>query len=208
MKLYYFETPNSRKACAVAKHLGAPVQHILIDLGKGQNRTPDFLAINPNGKVPALEDGSLKLWEANAIMCYFAEKAGSDVWPSNPMQRIEVVRWLSWDIAHFSNHAGALFFEHVIKPQFGIGDPDPAVVNEALANLKKFASVLDGQLAHREYVAGSSLTVADFSVAAFLPYAERSKFPLETFPNIQRWEKRMNAMPAWQEPFPVRAAAA
>src|SRR3954462_9511039 len=70
MKLYYADTLNPRKACAVARYLNSPVEFVHVDLRKGEHKTPAFLAINPNGKVPAFSDGDLKLWEANAIMCY------------------------------------------------------------------------------------------------------------------------------------------
>ncbi|MFQ5545393.1 MAG: glutathione S-transferase family protein [Acidiferrobacterales bacterium] len=63
MKLYYFETPNARKPCAVAKHLNSPVKFVRIDLSKGEHQTPAYLAINPNGKVPALSDGEVRLWD-------------------------------------------------------------------------------------------------------------------------------------------------
>ena len=81
MKLYYAEVLNPQKACAVARHLNSPVEFVAVDLARGEQRQPDFLAINPNGKVPALTDGDRSLWESNAIMAYLAEKAGSDLWP-------------------------------------------------------------------------------------------------------------------------------
>lgn len=208
MKLYYFETANSRKPCAVAKHLGLLVAYVRIDLSKGEHKQPGYLAINPNGKVPALEDGALKLWEASAIMCYLAEKAGSDLWPTNPMQRIEVMRWLSWDAAHFSRHAGSIFFENMIKPTFGMGPTDAAIVKEATANFMQFAAVLDEHLSRNAYVAGPNLTIADFTLAAFLPNAAEAKIPLEPFAHIRRWYGQLDALPAWREPFPPLAAAA
>jgi glutathione S-transferase len=94
MKLYYFETLNPRKACAVARYLNSPVEFVRVDLGKGEHKAPSYLAINPNGKVPALTDGDRKIWEANAIMAYLARAAGSDLLPSDDRQ-IEVTRWLS-----------------------------------------------------------------------------------------------------------------
>ncbi|MGI9407247.1 MAG: glutathione S-transferase family protein, partial [Hyphomicrobiaceae bacterium] len=106
MKLFYFETPNPLKPCAVAKYLGSPVEFVRVDLGKGEQKDPAYLEVNPNGKVPALEDGDVKLWEAHSIMAYLALKAGSDLWPSDPMQQIQVMKWLNWDTAHFSRHAG------------------------------------------------------------------------------------------------------
>lgn len=138
MKLYYFETLNPRKACAVAKYLGSPVEYVRVDLGKGENKTPEFLAINPNAKVPALTDGSTRLWEADAIMGYLAKAAGSDLWPGDERQ-IEVMRWLSWNAYHFTRHAGALYFQHIVKPLiFGTG-PDPKAVEEATGFVKQFA---------------------------------------------------------------------
>ena len=207
MKLYYAETLNPRKACAVAKHLGSPVEFVRIDLGKGENRSPRFLAINPNGKVPALLDGDRKLWEANAIMCYLAAKAGSDLWPGGERQ-IEVVRWLSWDASHFTRHAGTLYFQNIIKPLIGMGGPDPAVTGEATGYFRQFAGVLNAHLSGRDYLVGEGLTVADFAVAVSLPYAEKAKLPLDDFPDIRRWHARLCELPAWREPFPLAAAEA
>lgn len=208
MKLYYYETLNPRKACAVAKHLKAPVEYVRVDLGKGEHRTPEFRAINPNGKVPALSDGATCMWESNAIMCYLAEKTGSDLWPGDNARRIDVVRWLIWDTAHFSRHGGTLYFEHIIKKKFALGAPDPAAVAEATKYFRQYATVLDSHLRGRKYLVGDSLTVADFAVAATLPYAEDARLPVAEFPEIQRWHGQLNEMEAWREPYPAMAEAA
>ncbi|MGH7006292.1 MAG: glutathione S-transferase family protein, partial [Alphaproteobacteria bacterium] len=212
MKLYYFETANSRKACAVARHLDAPVDFVRVDLAKGEHKSPAFLAINPNGKVPALEDGDLRLWESMAIMCHLADKAGSSLWPKDARQ-IDVIRWLSWDATHFSRHAGTLLFQRVIKPRFGLGDPDAAAIDEAEGFFGQFAGVLDdhlkGQhLKGREYLVGDAPTVADFAVGAFLPDAQAAKLPLEAFSEIRRWYAKVEQLPGWREPFPPAASAA
>jgi glutathione S-transferase len=170
MRLHYFETPNARQACAVARHLALPVEFVRVDLTKGEQRAPGFLAVNPNGKVPALEDGGLKLWEASAIMVHLAVKAGSDLWPAGG--QVEVVRWLSWNQDHFSRHAGVLFFEHLIKRQIGAGDPDPKAVAEATGFFRQFGRVLDDHLDGRRYLVGEALSVADFAVGSRLPYAD------------------------------------
>ena len=207
MRLYYAETPNARRPCAVARHLNSPVKFVRIDFGRQEHTTPEFLAVNPNGKVPALEDGDVKLWESNAIMCYLADKAGSDLWPKDARQ-IDVVRWLSWDMAHFSRHGGALFFQNHIKAVYGLGDPDAAAIEEATGFFKRFAGVLDDHLRGRDFLVGNSLSVADFGVAAVLPTAKEAKLPLDDFSEIQRWHDRLCQLPAWQAPFPERAANA
>lgn len=205
MKLYYFETPNPRKPCAVAKYLGSPVEFVRLDLTKGENRTPEFLAVNPNGKVPALSDGDVKLWEGHTIMIYLAQKAGSELWPGDPARQIDVLRWLNWDTAHFSRHGGALLFENHIKPAFGLGDPDAAVIEEAAKYFRQFAAVLDAHLAGRASILGDQLSVADFGVAAVLPSAREAKLPLDGFKEISRWHDGLMEIAAWRDPFPAAA---
>lgn len=207
MKLYYFETLNPRKVCAVARHLGSPVEFVRIDLGKGEQKSPDFLAVNPNGKVPALTDGGLRLWESNSIMAYLARAAGSSLWPEGAHQ-IDVLRWLSWNSEHFTRHAGMLYFQNIIKPHLLKAAPDPKAVEEATGFFRQFAQVLDNHLRGRKYLVGDELTIADFSVAVTLPYAEQARIPVSEFPQIERWHAQLNELPAWREPFPAATRAA
>jgi glutathione S-transferase len=207
MKLYYFETINPRKACAVARYLGSPAQFVRIDLAKGEHKTPEYLAINPNGKVPALTDGDAKLWEADAIMVCLAKAARSDLWPNDERQ-IDVMRWLSWNAQHFTRHAGMLYFHAYIRPNLGLPPAEPNVVEETIGLLTPFAEVLNDHLRGRRYLLGDQLTVADFAVGITLPYAEKSKIPLARFPEIARWHDRLNELPAWRAPFPEKKAAA
>jgi glutathione S-transferase len=208
MKLYYFESLNARKACAVAKHLGSAVEYVRIDLGKGEHKAPSYLAINPNGKVPALVDGDLRLWEANAIMAYLARAARTHLWPRDDGAQIELTRWLSWDAWHFTRHGATLVFQHIIKPRFLGAEPDPKAVEEATGFFRQFAAVLDEHLRGRTYILGDALTIADFAVAATLPLADQAKIPVREFPEIVRWHDRLNELPAWREPFPKAVAAA
>jgi glutathione S-transferase len=202
MKLYYFETPNGRKPCAVAKYLGLPMDFVRVDLAKGEQRLPQYLKTNPNGKIPALEDGEVKLWESHAIMCYLAFKAGSQLWPKDDLLKIDLIRWLNWDTAHFSRHAGRLFFERFVKPTFGLGEPNPMEIQDATNFFKQFAGVLENHLKGRKYLVGTHLTIADFSVASFLPTAKEAQLPLDGFPEIERWHAALMDLPAWRQPFP------
>jgi glutathione S-transferase len=203
VKLYYAETLNPRKACAVARHLDAPVDYVAVDLASGENRSPGFLALNPNGKVPVLQEGGRSLWEADAIMCRLSDAMGADLWPHDGRQ-VEVMRWLSFDARHFGRHAATLWFERLIKPLIGLGGPDEAAVEEADLSFRKFAKVLDAHLATRLYVVGDALSIADFALAAPLPYADAAAIPLAPFPAIRRWHDRLNRLAAWRDPFPAR----
>jgi glutathione S-transferase len=200
VKLYYCETLNPRKVCAVARHLKLDIEFKRIDLSRGEQREPAFLALNPNGKVPVLEEGKRILWESNAIMCRLSELAGSDLWPHDERQ-IEVVRWLCWDNVHFSRAAGALYFEYLIKPLFG-GTPDGQAVQKATKDFKTAAAVLEGHLKQRRYLVDDALSVADFATAISLPYAERAHLPLQEFPAIAAWHERLNELFAWRQPYP------
>lgn len=201
MKLYYSDTLNPRKVCALARHLQSPVEFIWVELGKGEHRTPEFRAMNPNAKVPVLVDGDLVLWESNAIMCHLAEKAGSDLWPQDT-RRMEVIRWLMWDATEFAPQASVFYFEHIIKPRFGIGEPDAAETAKATPGFERYAKVLEAHLKGRRYLVGDALSVADFAVAITLPYAQEARLPLDNFPEIRRWHDSLNALQAWREPFP------
>jgi glutathione S-transferase len=207
MKLFYSETLNPRKACAVAKYLNSPVEFVYVDLAKSENRTSQFLGINPNGKVPVLQDGETTLWEANAIMCHLARMAGSDIWLGDQRQ-IEVMRWLSWDASHFTRFAGTLYFQNLVKPQLGFGGPDTAAVQEAEKWVRQHGSVLNNHLRGRDYLVGDAITLADFAVAVTLPYAEKAQIPIGEFAEIARWHARLNELPAWRDPFPGHHAKA
>lgn len=207
MKLYYSRTLNPRKVCALARHLESPLDYVEVNLATGESRTPQFLALNPNGKVPVLGTGTGTIWESNAIMSYLARLAGSDLWPDDEHQ-VDMVRWLSWNSEHFSRHGGRLYFDHVIRPAFGLAPADPAAVKEAIGFFRKSAKVLDDHLESHRYVLGDRLTIVDFALGVTLPYAQKACLPLDDSPNVRRWHERLNELPAWREPFPVLKAAA
>ncbi len=203
MKLYYAEVLNPRKTCAAARYLNSSVEFVFVDVFSGASRTPDFLALNPNGQVPVLQDGPRILTESNAIMCYLSDRAGADFWPHDERQ-IEVLRWLFWDAMHFSRSASELYFEFIIKPKIKM-EADGVVVAEALGNFRASAAILDAHLQDKACVVGDSWTVADFALAAALPYAQDAQIPLAEFPQIARWYARLNDLPAWREPFAAEA---
>ncbi len=206
-RLFYAETLNPRKVCAVARHLHSPLEFVHVDLGKGEHKAPAFAAMNPNMKVPVLQVGERTIWESNAIMCFLARFAGSDLWPQDERQ-VEVIRWLHWDAFHFLPAAGAFYFEYVIKPMFGLGAPDPAALDGPRAEFRACGAILNEHLRGRRYLVGDGLTVADFAVGITLPFADAAHIPVAEFPEIERWHARLNELPAWREPFPALRAAA
>jgi glutathione S-transferase len=203
MQLYYSDILSSRKACAAARYLQSPVEFRYLDLVKGDQQKPDYLVLNANGKVPTLIDGAHVVWEADAVMCYLAKKAGSDLWP-NDLRQIDIIRWFSWNAQHFYRHAGTLYFENIVKRRFGIGETDTAAVAEAQSEFRRYAAVLSEHLANRKWLVGDGITVADFSVGITLPYADQAAMPLAEFPVVQRWLNQLNEIEAWREPFPRR----
>lgn len=207
MKLYWSDVLSPRKACAIAKYLQSPVEYVYLDLGRGEHKTPAYLALNPNGKVPTLLDGTRALWEADAIMCDLAARRDSDLWPQDGRQ-IDVIRWLSWATQHFNRAAGELYFQHIIKPRFNLGAVDTDAVARATREFRQYAEVLDAHLAARHWLVDDTLTVADFSVAITLPWAKEAHIPLDEFPAIRHWHDRLNELDAWREPFPPVAVAA
>jgi glutathione S-transferase len=95
--------------------------------------------------VPTLVDGERVLWESSAIMAYLCIKQGSDMWPTrDPDEQVEVLRWISWNDCHWAPAVAPFYFEHIVKSTFGIGSPDVESLKPKVANLRKFAEVLEG----------------------------------------------------------------
>jgi glutathione S-transferase len=204
VKLYWCDVLSPRKACAVAKYLKVPLGYTYVDLSKGEQRTPGYLALNPNGKVPTLLDGERIVVEADAIVCYLSDNADADLWPFEPSQQFDVIAWFSWSAQHFMRATGSLYFENIIKPRFGTGAPDPTAVAQAVAEFRRYGKVLDNHLRSRKWLVADRLTVADFSVAVSLPYASKAMIPLDEFSAMRQWHEQLNALEAWREPFPPR----
>jgi len=210
MKLYGFPpSPNTWKVRAVAAHLGLPLELQFVDLTKGQQRTPDYLAINPTGRTPTLVDGDFVLGESTAIMQYLADQTPNTLWPNDVRARADIVRWQCWQLAHWNGEAcQPLVFQRLVKKLLNMGAPEAAVVDNATEAFKREAQMLDAHLARRGYLVGSAVTLADFSAAAPLFYSKEAELPVASFPRVQDWFARVSALPAWRDTAPQRAAAA
>lgn len=207
MKLHTFVgSPNSHKVEAVVSHLGLErsIQHQYHDLFAGDLRQPDYLALNPNGKVPVLEDGGFVLTESNAIMQYLADKASDgSLFPRDPQRRADVVRWQCWELAHFNQAFGSLVIEAVVKPRFNRRGPtNPALLEVALADLARFATVLDRHLCGRDFMVGVGITLADYSVVALEAYQPSVPFDWSPYPYLNAHFDRMRGVEHWRRTAP------
>jgi glutathione S-transferase len=209
MKLYGFPpSPNTWKVRAVAAHLGIPLELEFVDLTKPRNA--DYLAINPTGRTPTLVDGDFTLSESSAIMQYLASRTSNSLWPDDVRTRADIVRWQSWQLAHWSADACLpLIFQRLVKKFLNLGAPDEAVVAKATECFNREARMLDAHLAKQPYLVGDAVTLADFGVAAPLFYAKEGELPLAPYPHVRDWFGRVSALPAWREtaPAPITAAA-
>jgi glutathione S-transferase len=202
LKLYVNPiSPNSRKITSVFDHLGLKGEVQVVDFSKGEHRTPEFLALNPNGKIPALTDGDFNLWESNAIMAYLCAQVETPLWPKTNA-RYDIMRWMDWELAHFGRWISTYAYETFLKGLFGAGDPDEKVMAEAAGFIARFGKVLDDHLANREFLVGDCLTIADFAVASHLSYRVPARLPLDDFGHISAWEARLNEVPAWRNSAP------
>ncbi len=194
-------SPNCRKVDAVAKQLGIPLNYKQVDVVKGGTRTPEYLAINPNGMVPALVDGDVTLWESNAIQCYLASKTENELWPKTNA-RYDIMRWQAWELAHFGAAARTLVFQRLLKPMLGLGKTDPERCEEAETNFKRFGAVLDAALAGKRFLVNNQLTIADFCVASALTYTQQAQLPVAGFVNVKRWFSALDEQPGWRASNP------
>ena len=199
MKLYILSTsPNSRKVMAVVHHLGLTPEIAALDFARGDTRTSEFLALNPNGMVPVLVDGSFCLWESNAINQYLVEKAGgSPLFPRDPQLRADIARWQFWEQAHFNNAFGTLIFESLVKPKFGMGEASPGLVEFCLSETGRFAKVLEQHLRGRSTLVGDEISLADYAMVCLETYRGATSFDWSPFPNINRYFDAIRETEAW-----------
>ncbi|HEX4517105.1 MAG TPA: glutathione S-transferase family protein [Polyangiaceae bacterium] len=204
MKLYMnVASPNVRRVRLTAAVLGIQLDEIVVDFAKGEQKTPEYLALNPNGAVPTLVDGDFVLTESRAIMQYLAsKKPESGLMPRDEKARADVTRWQFWDAIHFSPHVGTFAFQRVLKAKFGLGAPDQAKIDEALVGFRRYAAVLEARLEKNQHVAGDALTVADLTIASSLTYAAMAEVPIAEFPHLAAWFARIADMPAWKASSP------
>jgi glutathione S-transferase len=204
MRLYHHPfSSNARRAVMTAIELNTPVELVLVDLQKREQRQPAFLAKNPAGRVPVLQDGPVILPESHAIMLYLvAQAANQTLYPAELAGQAQVNRWMFWCAAHFQPAISVLNWEIFVKKIAGFGEPDPAEIARGERLVQEVGSLLDSHLASREWVAGNNMTLADISIATPLMAMKHAKLPVVQFKHLQSWFARMQARESWQRTNP------
>jgi len=193
--LYTWTTPNGRKASVMLEECGLPYTVHKIDIGKGDQFKPEFLAVNPNGKIPAIVDKDgpggkpISVFESGAILIYLAEKTGKFM-PADPRGRYAVLQWLMFQMGG----VGPMFGQahHFIR---FAPEKVPYGIERYSKETRRLYGVLDKRLGEASFLAG------DYSIAdiATLPWVNRHEYhevKLEDFPNVKRWHDGLMARPA------------
>jgi GSH-dependent disulfide-bond oxidoreductase len=195
IELYAAGTPNGKKVPIFLEEASIPYTLHKIDLGKDEQHSPDFLAKNPNGKIPALvdTDGSITTFESGAILIYLADKHGQFL-PKDGQARADVLAWLMFQMSAIGPMMGQLGFFKRNKLEAGIPRFDTEV--------KRIFGVLEGQLAKHEYLAG------EYSIADIASYPWVSAFgfvgvDIAPYPHVKAWLDRVGARPAVQKGMAV-----
>ena len=199
--LFYYTSPNARKALIMLEEVGLPYEVHWVDLAAGEQFAREFLRVNPNGKVPALVDRdgpggrAVALFESGAILLYLAEKTGR-LLPADPLGRCEVLKWLFWQTSSQGPLLGqaAHFVSHAARR----GIADAYAVERYRGEAERLYGVLDRQLAERDYVAGE-YSIADIACFPWVRVAKGQGVDLSAFPNVSRWSERVAARPAAQK---------
>jgi glutathione S-transferase len=199
MKLFYSRNPNPRLAVAVARHLAAEVEfEFASPFAPGQAER--FRPLNPNLSLPILVEAGKSLWEADAIACRLSRKVQSDFWRMGDDEP-DMVRWISWGKENFVRACDMVQFERGTKQRYGLGPVDQQLVEEGLSRFRTAAAILDMELSGRNWLVGDAVSHADFRMASFLPFNDAARLPLGDYPNICRWNDRLEEIDAWRDPF-------
>ena len=194
MTIKLYGIPGSRALRSIWALEEAGVKYELVPTTFGpDSKTPEYLAINPNGRVPALVDGDLTLFESMAINLYVAKKYGGKLWPASEADQARAIQWSVWGISELEQHLMAILINKFMLPP---DKRDAAAVEAAEKALARPLEVLDDHLAKREHLLGGAFTVADLNVASVLSTANMVKFDLSKWPRAKAWLDACFARPS------------
>lgn len=191
---------NSNKVRFVANALKTDYEFKTVNVLAGENKKPEFLKLNPVGKIPVLQDGDFVLFESNAISKYLAQKASSSLYPTDPKSRATVDQWMDFSSIHIGTAMGRVLFNRVLYKVFG-GQKDEQSLKDGLGFLDRFLPVLEQQLGKEKYLTGPHMTLADICLLAVLDPAELASVSFDSYPRLKKWQKELQAQEFYQKLF-------
>jgi glutathione S-transferase len=198
LKVYGVAGSRAYRTLWMVKELGLDYEHVPVNFGDGSTKNPEYLAINPNGRIPAIDDDGLKLCESMAINLYLAKKHDKGFWPNTLAGEARALQWSFWAMTELEKPALAALLHRMFLPE---EKRDPKLADEGEQQLQQPLKVLDAALAETGYLVGSSFTVADLNVASILSWARLARVDLSAFPHVKQW-----LAAALQRPAAVKAA--
>jgi GST-like protein len=202
--LYTWGTPNGRKVSVMLEEVGLPYETHLIAIGKGDQHTPEFVAINPNSKIPTIVDSDgpggqpYSVFESGAILIYLAEKTNSSLLPDGPRQRYDALQWLMFQMGGVGPMFGQAH-HFMFNPKEDVPYGKARYHNET----KRLYGVMDNRLAEVAYLAGDDYTIADVATYPWVSRYERHRVDLNQFSNVKRWYDEISKRPAVQKGMAV-----
>ena len=193
--LYTAATPNGHKVSIALEELGLPYELHVLDLARGVQKEPWFLAINPNGRIPAIVDRDAEdfaVFESGAILLYLAEKTGK-LLPQDPKRRSQAIQWLMFQMGGVGPMMGQANVFYRYFPE-----KIPAAIERYQKEGRRLFEVLDGHLAHHEYLA-DEYSIADIATWPWVRIHDWSGISIEGLVHLQAWMARMEARPACQK---------
>lgn len=194
IKFYFNLAPNPMKVALLLEELALPYEPIPVDTRKGEQFATEFLAVNPNGKVPAIIDGDTTVFDSNAILLYLAEKTGRFLPEPKISHRGELLSWLMFVASGIGPYSGqAVHFRHYAP------EPKEYAVNRYDFEVERHYRILDARLGNQHYMVGSSYTIIDMALwgwARLIPHVMGNPEVWSSFPNVKRLHDEINARPA------------
>jgi GST-like protein len=212
IQLYSVPTPNGVKVSIALEEMGLPYEPHFIDIGANETWTPDYLSLNPNGKIPAIIDpdgpggAPLALFESGAILIYLAEKTGQFL-PADPARRYETIQWLMFQMGGIGPMFGQLGFFHKFA---GKDYEDKRPRDRYATESKRLLGVLETRLKDRSWIMGEEYTIADIATLGWVRnlvgfYEARDLVGYDDFPAVDAWLQRGLARPAVQKGLTIPA---
>jgi GSH-dependent disulfide-bond oxidoreductase len=202
--LYYWPTPNGWKISIMLEECGLPYTIHAVNIGKGDQFTPEFLTISPNNKMPAIVDPAgpdgqpISIFESGAILQYLGRKTGR-FYPADERQRVEVDQWLFWQMGGFGPMLGQTHHFRIYAPE-----KIQYAIDRYTNETNRLYGVLNKRLEDREYVAGE-YSIADMAIVGWAKLWDRQGQNIEEFPNVRRWLEAVLARPAVQRGLAVNS---